>query len=107
MTNHPNRNWRRKLEHDAADLGPDLVSAWIAVQTADGWSLAEVGRRLALDFDRPSYNANVLLRWQRGAEAVPGPVAARMRQHVLAVLLLDGATAKAVAKVMEAPDRTG
>lgn len=105
MTNHPNRSWRRKLEHDAAALGPDLVAAWIAVQTADGLSLAEVGRRLALDFDRPSYDANVLLRWQRGAESVPSPVAARMRSDVLAALLRDNAAAKAVARVLEAPGR--
>lgn len=104
MTNHPNRSWRRKLQHEAEALGPDMVSAWITLQTLDGWSVAEVGRRLASDFDR-AYDANRLLKWRRGDEAVPGPVAARMRLDLLAALLKDNDTARALARLMEGPDR--
>jgi len=108
MTNHPNRGWRRRLLAEAEELGPDMVSAWLALKTVQhGWTLAEVAGMLAASFDRPGYDANRILKWRRGDESVPGPVAAVMRGDLLAALFKDDALAHALARLMEGPDRAG
>lgn len=102
MTNHPNRNWRRRLVSEAAALGPDLVSAWCALATRDGVPLIAAAAALSATTGR-AYSANLLCRWRRGDAPVPEPAARVMRSDVLHHLL--GAPPDAVAAVLEPPAR--
>lgn len=74
----------KKLDQLVTELPADLVGAWMAIHqpnTAEG-----MARQLGAWFGR-SYDGNKLLRWARGAESLPAPVAALMRRDVLTFLL--------------------
>lgn len=101
MTNHPNRNWRRKLADAARALGPDLVAAWIAVSERH----ATVHDALSLlnAATGGSHTTSRLGEWRDGKRAIPEPVQRHMRRIVLAELLGDLRTAAAVEGVMAGP----
>jgi hypothetical protein len=98
--NHPNRSWRRRLADEAAALGPDLVSAWIALFTRNGEPLVELAAELAQDCGR-RYDSNQLLKWRRGAEPVPPMAAHIMRRDLLQYLLDDEALGLALARLLD------
>ena len=96
MSHHPNRNWRRRLAADAAALGTNLVSAYIALH--GGPTIA--ARALSDDTGR-RYSGNLLCRWRRGASPTPAVAQQAMRYSLLIALL--GDAARPVADVLSPP----
>lgn len=94
--NHPHRNWRRRLAAEASALGPDLVSAYIALHRGP----TAAARALSEDTGRP-YSANLLCRWRRGE--APTPVAAQQAMRYSLLLALLGGSARPVAAVLSPP----
>ena len=92
----------RALERATA-LGPDLVSAWLALFARDGQTVVHVAAELSQEVGA-QYDSNRLLKWRRGAEPVPAPVQRVMRRDLLQYLYGDHAGA-ALAALMEPPAR--